>query len=264
MNGTTTADDQRRQDVSEGQLAHHSHLLPWSRPSSSRGRLQRRRSRAGLVKVRFCDTWEVDGPRSAAAPPAFGRNAERLGAGPDRYAMLGRRGSAGCWAGTGRQPAGRPGQGADRQLRVALAVWWERPKSRPGEPLRRARRGHWTLKAAGHSGVPRKWRSAVRGCAAAGSLEAGRPPPGRDLVVSVTSSVPPPVRPAGARRRASRRGYWVGGGLGAAVCIGAAAWVVLAFLGQMNPVNWDKPSERAACSGADGRGAAGRQVVTWR
>ena len=140
MNGTTTADDQRRQDVSEGQLAHHSHLLPWSRPSSSRGRLQRRRSRAGLVKVRFCDTWEVDGPRSAAAPPAFGRNAERLGAGPDRYAMLGRRESAGCWAGTGRQPAGRPGQGADRQLRVALAVWWERPKSRPGEPLRRARR----------------------------------------------------------------------------------------------------------------------------
>ena len=55
--------------------------------------------------------------------------------------------------------------------------------------------------------------------------------------MSVTSPVPSPVRPAGPRRRASRLGYWVGGGLVAAACIGAVAWVVLAFFGLANQVN---------------------------
>ena len=43
--------------------------------------------------------------------------------------------------------------------------------------------------------------------------------------MSVTSPVPPPVGPAGTRRGASRLAYWAGGGLVAAGCIGAAAWV---------------------------------------
>ena len=55
--------------------------------------------------------------------------------------------------------------------------------------------------------------------------------------MSVTSPVPPPVGPAGTRRGASRFGYWAGGGLVAAGCIGAVAWVVLAFFGLMNQVN---------------------------
>ena len=55
--------------------------------------------------------------------------------------------------------------------------------------------------------------------------------------MSVTSPVPPPVGPAGTRRGASRLGYWAGGGLVAAGCIGAAAWVVLAFFGLTNQVN---------------------------
>jgi hypothetical protein len=55
--------------------------------------------------------------------------------------------------------------------------------------------------------------------------------------MSVTSQVPSPVHPAGPRRGASRLGYWVGGGLAAAACIGAVAWVVLAFFGLTNQVN---------------------------
>jgi hypothetical protein len=55
--------------------------------------------------------------------------------------------------------------------------------------------------------------------------------------MSVTSPVPSPVRPAGPRRGASRLGYWVGGGLVAAACIGAVAWVVFAFFGLTNQVN---------------------------
>ena len=55
--------------------------------------------------------------------------------------------------------------------------------------------------------------------------------------MSVTSPVPPAVGPAGIRRGASRLGYWAGGGLVAAGCIGAAAWVVLAFFGLTNQVN---------------------------
>lgn len=52
--------------------------------------------------------------------------------------------------------------------------------------------------------------------------------------MSVVSLVPPPVRPAGTRQRASRLGYWIGGALVAAAFIGAAAWVVLAFVNQVN------------------------------
>ena len=55
--------------------------------------------------------------------------------------------------------------------------------------------------------------------------------------MSVTSPVPSPVRPAGPRRGASRLGRWVGGGLVAAACIGAVAWVVLAFFSLANQVN---------------------------
>jgi hypothetical protein len=55
--------------------------------------------------------------------------------------------------------------------------------------------------------------------------------------MSVTSPVSPPVRPAGPRRGASRFGYWAGGGLVVAACIGAAAWVVFAFFGLTNQVN---------------------------
>ena len=53
----------------------------------------------------------------------------------------------------------------------------------------------------------------------------------------VISSDSHPVRPDGRRRRASRLGYWIGGGLAAATCMGAAAWVALAVLGLMNQVN---------------------------
>lgn len=42
----------------------------------------------------------------------------------------------------------------------------------------------------------------------------------------------PPVR----RRRASRHGCWIGGGVVAAACLGAAAWVAPPFLGLMNQV----------------------------
>ena len=55
--------------------------------------------------------------------------------------------------------------------------------------------------------------------------------------MSVTSPVSPPVRPAGTRRGASRFGYRAGGGLVAAACIGAVAWVVFAFFGLTNQVN---------------------------
>ena len=55
--------------------------------------------------------------------------------------------------------------------------------------------------------------------------------------MSVTSAVPLPVRPAGTPRGASRLGYWIGGALVAAACVGAAAWVALAFFGLMNQVN---------------------------
>ena len=55
--------------------------------------------------------------------------------------------------------------------------------------------------------------------------------------MSVTSPVPSPVRPASPRRGVSRLGYWVGGGLVAAACIGVVAWVVFAFFGLTNQVN---------------------------
>jgi hypothetical protein len=55
--------------------------------------------------------------------------------------------------------------------------------------------------------------------------------------MSVISPVPPPVRPAGTGRRASQRGYWIGGGLVAAAFIGAAAWIAVAFLGFLSHVN---------------------------
>ena len=65
------------------------------------------------------------------------------------------------------------------------------------------------------------------GCAAAG----------KDLVMSVTSPVPPAVRAAGISPGPSRLGYWIGGGLVAAAFLGAAVWVVLAFFGFMTQVN---------------------------
>lgn len=52
--------------------------------------------------------------------------------------------------------------------------------------------------------------------------------------MSVTSPVPSPVRPASPRRGVSRLGYWVGGGLVAAACIGAVAWAVFALFGLTN------------------------------
>jgi hypothetical protein len=55
--------------------------------------------------------------------------------------------------------------------------------------------------------------------------------------MSVTSPVPPAVRPAGTSPGPSRLGYWIGGGLAAAAFLGAAVWVVLAFFGFMNQVN---------------------------
>ena len=45
---------------------------------------------------------------------------------------------------------------------------------------------------------------------------------------------------------------------------GAALIIITAVCRSRRAASRDKPSERAACSGADGRGAAGRQVVTWR
>ena len=117
----------------------------------------------------------------------------------------------------------------------------------------------------------------------------------------------PSGRPAGARRGASRLGYWAGGGLVAAAYTGIAmahvaqaaarvlyregplaaappGWPGTAVTGPAgNPVavsGWhgdlrsDVPvsarcvqghaMKRAARSGAGGRGAGGRQVLTWR
>ncbi len=55
--------------------------------------------------------------------------------------------------------------------------------------------------------------------------------------MSITSPAPQSVRPAGIPRRASSRGYWIGGGLIVAAFAGAAVWAVLALLGYFNQVN---------------------------
>ena len=53
----------------------------------------------------------------------------------------------------------------------------------------------------------------------------------------VNSPAPQPVRPAGTPQRASSLGYWIGGALIAAACIGAVVWAVLAFFGYTNQVD---------------------------
>ena len=55
--------------------------------------------------------------------------------------------------------------------------------------------------------------------------------------MSITSPARPPVRPAGTPHRPSSLGYWIGGGLIAAACIGAVIWAVLAFFGYTDQVN---------------------------
>jgi hypothetical protein len=55
--------------------------------------------------------------------------------------------------------------------------------------------------------------------------------------MSIISPAPQPVRPAGTPHRPSSLGYWIGGALIAAACIGAAIWAVLAFVGYTNQVN---------------------------
>ena len=114
-----------------------------------------------------------------------------------------------------RRPAtARRGRRAVAEMQRAPQPHAARPRSRRGGPVRRARRGHSALSPVGHPGVARKLRCAVCGCAAAGRPDGGRAAPGRGLVVSVISAVPASVRPAGARRRASRLGYWLAGGGG--------------------------------------------------
>lgn len=49
--------------------------------------------------------------------------------------------------------------------------------------------------------------------------------------MSIISPAPQPVRPAGTPHRPSRLGYWAGGTLIAAACLGAVLWAVLAFFG---------------------------------
>jgi hypothetical protein len=55
--------------------------------------------------------------------------------------------------------------------------------------------------------------------------------------MSITSPARPPVRPAGTPHRPSSLGYWIGGALIAAACIGAVIWAVLAFFGYTDQVN---------------------------
>jgi hypothetical protein len=55
--------------------------------------------------------------------------------------------------------------------------------------------------------------------------------------MSITTPAQPSVRPVGTPHRPSSLGYWIGGGLIAAACIGAAVWAVLAFFGYVNQVN---------------------------
>ncbi len=55
--------------------------------------------------------------------------------------------------------------------------------------------------------------------------------------MSITSPARPPVRPAGTPHRPSALGYWIGGGLIAVVCIGAAVWAILTYFGYLNQVN---------------------------
>jgi hypothetical protein len=55
--------------------------------------------------------------------------------------------------------------------------------------------------------------------------------------MSVISPAPQPVRPAGTPHRPSSLGYWIGGALIAAGCIGAALWAVFAFVAYTNQVN---------------------------
>jgi hypothetical protein len=55
--------------------------------------------------------------------------------------------------------------------------------------------------------------------------------------MSITSPARPPVRPAGTPHRPSSLGYWIGGGLIAAACIGAVIWAALAFFGYTDQVN---------------------------
>jgi hypothetical protein len=55
--------------------------------------------------------------------------------------------------------------------------------------------------------------------------------------MSITTPAPRAVRPPGAPHRPSTRGYWIGGALIAAACIGAAIWAVLTYLGYLNQVD---------------------------
>jgi hypothetical protein len=63
------------------------------------------------------------------------------------------------------------------------------------------------------------------------------PLPRKELVMSITSPSRQPVRRAGTPHRPSSLGYWIGGALIAAACIGAAAWAVFAFFGYVDQVN---------------------------
>jgi hypothetical protein len=55
--------------------------------------------------------------------------------------------------------------------------------------------------------------------------------------MSVISPAPQPVRPAGTPHRPSSLGYWIGGALIAAACLGAVIWAVIAFFGYADQVN---------------------------
>jgi hypothetical protein len=55
--------------------------------------------------------------------------------------------------------------------------------------------------------------------------------------MSITSPARSPLRPAGTPHTPSSLGYWIGGGLIAAACIGAAIWAVLTYFGYLNQVD---------------------------
>jgi hypothetical protein len=55
--------------------------------------------------------------------------------------------------------------------------------------------------------------------------------------MSITTPVPRAVRPAGTPHRPSSLGYWIGGALIAAACIGAAIWALLTYFGYLNQVD---------------------------
>lgn len=146
-----------------------------------------------------------------------------------------------------------------RQLWVLIAARCGRPRSRRGGSVRRARRGHPALSPRRPSGIAKKLRNAGCGCAAP---DGG---PHREGVWwCLLSGRFPFGRLAGARRGASRLGYWAGGGLGAA-CTGAATARVAQAATRVLYLDGPRAATPPGLPGTGVTGPAGNPVAvsTW-